>query len=51
MSVSHLFVTFAQPQFQSYEVETLHAASNHESASLRLAIGELLSDYYRSTLK
>ena len=38
MSVSHLFVTFAQPQFQSYEVETLHADSDHESASLRLVI-------------
>ena len=29
------FVTFSRPQFQSYEVETLHAASTHEGAGFR----------------
>ena len=28
-------VTFSRPQFQSYEVETLHAASTHEGAGFR----------------
>ena len=29
------FVTFSRPQFQSYEVETLHAASSHEGDERR----------------
>ena len=29
------FVPYARPQFQSYGVETLHAASTHEDAGFR----------------
>ena len=29
------FVTYARPQFQSYGVETFHAASTHEGAGFR----------------
>ena len=38
------FVTYARPQFHSYKVETLHAASIHEGAGIRPVEASLGSD-------